>query len=255
VSSLPSVSTASTRQRILRASRRLGIEPQLRAVQRTLEGGERRQTRLDDHHVGLLCAYTLRANSNCIDIGANVGRILEQFVRLAPHGEHIAFEPLPELAANLKTRFPAVEVRESALGRIHQADRQFVRVIDAPSRSGFSPAAAGDRRTNRLLVAVESLDDALPAGYVPSIVKVDVEGAELEVLEGAINTLQIHRPVVLFEHQPSSTSDSGDVFDLLAVEAGFSVFDLDGQGPYSRNGFLAVVQSRMRWNFVARPYL
>lgn len=249
-----SIKASTTRQRVLRASRRLGVEPQVRAVQRTFERGERRRTRLDDDHVGLLCAYTLRANSSCVDIGANVGRILEQFVRFAPNGRHIAFEPLPELAANLRRRFPTVQVRETALGAVSQPDREFVRVLDVPSRSGFSPSAVGDRETTRLTVEVEALDDVLPGDLEPSIVKVDVEGAELEVLQGALTTLKMHSPIVLFEHQPSSTSDSGEVYELLAEEAGFSLFDMDGSGPYSKASFLYAVHSRTRWNFIARPY-
>jgi FkbM family methyltransferase len=252
---LTSITASTTRQRILRASRRLGVEPQLRAMQRTFERGERRQTRLDDDHVGLLCAYTLRADSNCVDIGANVGRILEHFVGLAPNGRHVAFEPLPELAAELRSRFPTVDVRETALGAARKAEREFVRVVDAPSRSGFSPAAAGKLASSRLTVEVEPLDEALPADFVAAIVKIDVEGAELEVLQGALNTLRNHRPVVLFEHQPSSTSETGDVFDLLAGEVALSIFDMSGCGPYSKDEFLDAVLSRTRWNFVARPYL
>jgi FkbM family methyltransferase len=242
------------RQSILRASRRLRLEPQLRALQKTLESGERRRTRLDDDHVRLLCSYTLRRDSNCIDIGANVGGILEHFVCLAPAGRHVAFEPLPDLAADLRRRFPSVEVRQAAVGAARQRQREFVRVHGAPSRSGFSPVAAGERETSRLAVEVESLDRVLAPDYVPSLVKIDVEGAELEVLQGALNTLKVHRPMILLEHQPSASSHSGDVYDLLVEEAGLSVFDMDGGGPYSKAGFKETVLSRKRWNFFARRY-
>jgi FkbM family methyltransferase len=246
----------AARRSILRTGRQLGLEPQLRSVQRTFERGEQRQTRLDDDHVGLLCANTLRIDSNCIDVGANVGRILEHFVRVAPLGRHIAFEPLPELAADLERRFANVQVRQVALGRTPQSDREFVRVLDAPSRSGFKPAVAGDCETSNLVVAVESLDQTLSAAdYVPALLKVDVEGAELEVLEGALNTLKTHRPILLLEHQVSGTSASDVLYDLLVEEVGFSLFDMGGTGPYSRDDFLRTVLTRQRWNFVARSYV
>jgi FkbM family methyltransferase len=247
--------TASARRQILRASRRFGLEPQLRAAQRTFERGERRQTRLDDEHIRLLCAYMLRVDSNCVDVGANVGRILEHFVSVAPRGRHVAFEPLPDLAADLTRRFPNVDVRRVALGRAPESDREFVRVLETPSRSGFRPAVAGNRETSRLTVEVEALDGALPRDYVPALVKIDVEGAELEVLEGALHMLRRHRPLVLLEHQPSDTSDSSDLFEILAEEVGFSLFDMEGHGPYSKDSFLHTVRHGARWNFVARSYL
>jgi FkbM family methyltransferase len=245
---------ASTRQRILRVSRRLGMEPQLRAVQRTFESAERRRTRHDDDRVRLLCAYVLSRESSCIDVGANVGGILQHFVRLAPAGRHMAFEPIPELAADLRRRFPAVDVRETALGATAEAAREFVRVLDAPSRSGFAPAAVGSHQTRRMTVAVDALDAILPPDFVPTIVKIDVEGAELEVLRGALMTLKAHRPIVLFEHQPSVMSPTGAVYDLLANEGGLSIFDMDGHGPYPKEVFAGVVSAGTRWNFVARPY-
>ena len=45
------------------------------------------------------------------------------------------------------------------------------------------------------------------------------EGAELQVLEGAVTTLQRHRPIVIFEHGSGSAETYGtlpaDVFGLL----------------------------------------
>ncbi len=46
----------------------------------------------------------------------------------------------------------------------------------------------------------ERLDDALPDGLVPRLIKVDVEGAEMLVLRGAQRTIARHRPSILFEH-------------------------------------------------------
>ena len=50
-------------------------------------------------------------------------------------------------------------------------------------------------------VAVSSIDELLAAGEVPvpDVVKIDVEGAELEVIEGMRRTLDEHHPVLLCE--------------------------------------------------------
>jgi FkbM family methyltransferase len=169
----------------------------------------------------------------------------------------VAYEPLPELAAALAARFPGVDVRARALSDA-PGEREFVRVVGNPGWSGFrqrpTPGATG---FERLTVPVERLDDALPAGLRPALIKVDVEGAELEVLLGALRTLQRARPVVVFEHGLGSAdhygTGPGDVFDVLTDGAGLRVFDLDGNGPYDRDRFGAVHAARERVNFVARP--
>ena len=72
--------------------------------------------------------------------------------------------------------------------------------IRAPeARLGFV-GRHSDPRTGRL-----SLDDvtAEPDGFVPDFVKIDVEGAELEVLEGATSILAARRPHLIVEtHSP-----------------------------------------------------
>ena len=64
-------------------------------------GSIARRNQLDDQHLILLLSFGLRPTSNCLDVGAHRGLILEHFPRLAPFGRHIAYEPLPELCAKL----------------------------------------------------------------------------------------------------------------------------------------------------------
>jgi hypothetical protein len=106
-------------------------------------------------------------------------------------------------------------------------------------------------------VRVETLDESLPAGYVPHLVKVDVEGAEQLVLAGARRTLAAHRPVILFEHQRSTARYYGggpdQIFALLVDELAMRIFDLDGTGPYSPADLRRAYESGRRFNFFAVP--
>jgi len=103
-------------------------------------------------------------------------------------------------------------------------------------------------------VRTERLDDALPDGYVPRFMKVDVEGAEQLVFEGALESLRRHRPTLFFEHGQGASDYYGtrpaDVYRLLVEEAGLRIFDVDGAGPYSEADFEAVFSAPM-WNFIA----
>lgn len=244
----------STRQTVLRGARRVGAEPALRTVQRALEGRTRRRNRRDDEHLALLLAFALPADANCIDVGANVGDVLADIVRVAPEGRHIAYEPLPELAAELGRRFPDVDVRNAALSD-RRGEVEFFRVTASPSQSGFRTEPGADARAERLSVAIEPLDEALPDGFVPTLIKIDVEGAEGQVLGGASATLARHKPIVVLEHGDAAArygTSHDDVHALLADRAGLRVFDMDGGGPYSRAAFDEACRSGARWNWVAR---
>ena len=64
----------------------------------------RRELR-DEHALAVVLATALRGDSNAIDVGANVGAVLESIVRIAPAGRHIAYEPIPDLHEQLVSRF------------------------------------------------------------------------------------------------------------------------------------------------------
>ena len=233
------------------------MEPRLRAAQRALEGRQARRNRRDDDHLRVLLAGVLRADSNCIDVGANIGAVTAELVRLAPGGTHIAVEPLADLADRLSSRHPGVEVHSCALSE-SSGTRTFFRSEDAPTRSGFRRQGDGDgASTTELTVEARALDELVPAGREIAFIKIDVEGAEEQVLRGAMGTIARCRPVVALEHGASAVADYGTshrtIHDLLS-EAGLSIFDMDGSGPLSADEFDRVADPPGdRWNFFARP--
>lgn len=242
---------------VLSAARRLGAEQRLRRVQRALEPAATKRNRRDDENTRVLMAAVLARDSCCIDVGANLGTVLEDMVTVAPDGTHIAYEPLPELCAELRSRFPGVDVRNAALSD-HGGEATFAHVRSAPAQSGFRATGPEAGGFEEITVRVERLDDSLPEGFVPALVKIDVEGAEEQVLRGALETLRRHRPVVVLEHG-NRAAEYGTrpdaIFALLCDQAGLRLFDMDGVGPYTLERFRAVASppAATRWNFFARP--
>lgn len=250
---LESPGVADVRRFVKGAAERLGLERQLQLAYEWRNPIARRD-RLDNERLRELLAFSLREDSNCVDVGCHQGEVLREMIRLAPRGRHIAFEPVPASHAALAASLPGVEVRQAAAAD-EDGEAEFVVVPDLPSHSGLRERSyPGELRTERVRVRTERIDSALPEDYVPRLIKIDVEGAELQVLRGAVETLRRHRPIVWFEHGLGASDRYGtrpaDVHGLLVGELGMRIFDADGGGPYSETEFEEVFTEPM-WNFVA----
>ncbi|HVM06680.1 MAG TPA: FkbM family methyltransferase [Acidimicrobiales bacterium] len=139
------------------------------------------------------------------DVGANVGffgLIAARIVGRA--GAVYAFEPLPHVAAEARAnadrnRLANVEVLEVAAG-----DREGTASLVLtrhPGGATLSEADVGDDAVGRVTVRTVRLDDLVAAGTIrpPDAVKIDVEGVELEVIDGLRRTIAECRPVIVCE--------------------------------------------------------
>jgi FkbM family methyltransferase len=212
-----------------------------------------RRNQEDDRHLRLLLRFGLRPSSNCLDVGANRGTFLREMYRLAPLGHHIAYEPIPRLAERLAREFPGVDVRQRALADV-DGTQEFVEFLDPGyvTLSGLAdhlePGTGVGSRARVTTMATERLDDHRPDGWLPDLVKIDVEGAELSVLEGAVDTLRAARPVLAFEHG-LHPGQSEELYRLVCQDVGLRLFTTAGDGPLDRSAFLDGLATR--WNWVA----
>lgn len=238
-----------TRRVLAAASRRLE-RPELLAA---FYGGPR-QTLREEIAITAILAAALRRGSTYVDIGANRGQVLEQAVRLAPDGDHIAFEPIPQVARDLASAFPRVECRQMALGaRAETAEFCHFRSLEGWSGLKRSPEVSDERGDPEYITVTVSTLDAEIGSRLPRVVKIDVEGAELGVLEGARELLSRAGPLVIFEHVAAAAAlygtGSGDLWDLLE-SLGYEVLAVTGDGPLTRAQFAAETTVV---NWLARP--
>lgn len=219
-------------------SRRLGRPELLAAVDAAAREAQREAVAIN-----AVLAASLRGSGVYVDVGTNRGQVLREAVRTAPHGAHIAFEPIPGLAAEVAREFPDVDCRRKALGA-SVAEAEFCHFRRREGWSGLrrSPEVSDSEGDPEFItVEVSTLDIEL-AGVRPSVVKIDVEGAELAVLEGGRELLRTARPLVIFEHVYSAAAlygtQQGAPWDLLS-ELGYEVFSVTGEGPCTRAAFVA----------------
>ncbi len=244
---------SSVKRGIQRAVRALHLQAvAMRAM--SLTSAHTRRGNRDDRHLRVALAATLRADSDCIDIGANVGAVTSIMHDLVPDGRVLAVEPLPDLAEKIRHRLPNVQVLQMALSS-SEGTAQFTRAVGDEGYSRLSDIALpSGMRASEFSVDVQTLDAVLPPGFEPRFIKIDVEGVETEVLRGARETLALHHPVLWVEHGRTTDgyhgANSHDLWDLLCHDLGYRIFDADGVGPVSRANFWPT-GGPMMWNWLA----
>lgn len=182
------------------------------------------RSRLYDLQTLQVMRKLLTTDACCIDVGCHRGAIMKEMVAIAPEGNHWGFEPLPDLFAGLVDRFkdnPRVHLRSEALSDT-EGSATFQHVVDQPGYSGFRKRRydTADARTVEIQVRMARLDRLIPQDQRIDLIKIDVEGAELQVLQGAEQLIRRWKPIIVFEHGLGAADHYGtepeDMHDLLA---------------------------------------
>ncbi len=155
-----------------------------------------------------------------IDVGANIGQTLVNVLEVSRDIQYLGCEPQLACAASID--------RFITLNNLH---RHVILPIGLGNRNGI--ASFGFREENDPTASM--IEGYRPTGFyryyrhLPvhrgdhilddlgvsdvAILKVDVEGGELEVLQGFYNSLENHRPTVIFEILPNRLLTTGQALD------------------------------------------
>ena len=142
------------------------------------------------------------AGGTVVDVGANVGMYtLHAAAAVGPGGTVHAFEPTPHVADLLTDNVQLNGLREAGIVTVHRcavADQPGTAALavyeDNNGHNTLYPKQEGDPT---VAVEVTTLDDALDGAHV-DVVKIDVEGAELRVLQGMDRVLAASPEVTVF---------------------------------------------------------
>lgn len=179
----------------------------------------------------------VQAGSTVWDVGANVGLLsVAAAQRAGVTGKVIAVEPDIWLAALLR-RSAAIQPATSAPIQVVSAaifDSASIASFNIAKRgraSNFLSAAGGSTQTGGVRETVSvvtiTLDWLLEQGVAPNVLKIDVEGAESNVLRGAQRVLAEAQPVVLIEVYPDPKSHN-EVTEML-LRNNYALYDWDAR--------------------------
>jgi FkbM family methyltransferase len=179
-----------------------------------------------------LLEFLCQRNLDAIDVGANDGSYVHFLRRHARHV--VAFEPMPVLAHTLGHKFRrGVTIEQIALSDSDGSVSLHMPVVDGVTVTGCStvaPQACTAYPAHRAIeVPMDRLDNVY--GGEVGFIKIDVEGHQQAVLDGAVKTIRRCQPRMLVEVE-ERLSPGG----LAPAKAYFS--DLGYQGYFVWQGRL-----------------
>jgi FkbM family methyltransferase len=151
-----------------------------------------------------------------IDVGANFGTFSLLAATLVGNaGQVIAIEPQRELARMIRGSIEAsglqnVDVIEGACGASDGSRPLFIPRGDS-GRAGFFERFSARHHHSVEEVPIRTLDSIVKGAGITGriVVKIDVEGSEMDVLEGARELIGEHHPPLLLEYNPWSAEAAG----------------------------------------------
>lgn len=175
-------------------------------------------------------ARNLRPGDCFFDVGANAGYFTLLGSRVVgEHGRVVAFEPIPEnveiIGDNIRSNdLTNAQLEPVALSNQNAEVSFTVEGNNANSHlSEVEIVHARSEPARIVKVQARTLDNFVAAtGLVPDAIKVDVEGSELLVLEGARDTLRTHFPRLLVStHSEQLREDTVQVLRSMGYDTAF----------------------------------
>jgi FkbM family methyltransferase len=172
------------------------------------------------------------------DIGANLGffSLLGGHLAGLTEGHVYAFEAAPENAEAIRRHaelngVPNITVIAKAVSAHAGVGR--LQIVDDQSWSKLEDYGEHPYTEEVIDVELVAIDDVVADGQVkpPTLVKIDVEGAEIAVLEGMQRTLEHHRPAVICE-----LHGTHDAFVAFMDEHHYRLINLEGTIPVREEG-------------------
>lgn len=153
----------------------------------------------------LLLNFIYPKNGYFVDIGANLGQYVYKASRLTKESMIVAFEPNPFLAKRLKKLFPEAIIQKLALSHKPGVTQFKIplfkdKLMHTRGTLKIEHNEIDETGYKLIEVKIDTLDQLIPHFKERvSFVKIDVEGAEFDVISGAENFINKFKPNIMIE--------------------------------------------------------
>jgi FkbM family methyltransferase len=184
--------------------------------------------------LGWITEY-LRPGDVFFDVGAHHGWMsMVAARRIGRNGRVVAFEPSPPSVDFLRyhkrvNRLTQIEIVPKAVTKTDASTTPFILVGDGDavmnSLIEIDEVKSDSRGSTVIQVEALSLDSySQQTGLVPAMIKIDVEGAELWVCEGARHLLAQNRPTLVIAAHPTWLPEGQKIEDLFAMLSDYGYY-------------------------------
>lgn len=150
------------------------------------------------------------------DVGANYGYYSLRYSEVCK--QVFSFEPVTNtytiLCQNIKIN-SIVNITTIKSGLSDIAEEKTINLYSSSANNSVFerkiPLEHPLKKIGSELITLQVIDDLVNSAQIlpPDIIKIDVEGSELNVLKGAKNTILMHRPTILIEYSANTSIDAG----------------------------------------------
>lgn len=171
----------------------------------------------DEFMMFFLYEKLIQKNSICVDIGANVGLHSCVLSKLCPEGKVMSFEPSDSCILRLKENVEINNVKNIELIKeVLFSEKKQVNFNFNKDNFNKGVGSITNDRNNTSVIVSSTLDDIVGNTKI-DLIKIDVEGSELEVLKGGIKSIKNNKPHIIIEYNSESWNLS-DLFDVIPYE-------------------------------------
>jgi len=179
-------------------------------------------------HAGIL--------TNFIDVGANIGEMIIDVARLPNVGRVIGFEPHAECAKACKisaalNALRNIEVRQKVL-----SNYKGLMKFHLDNKRANASHIADDHSHDASWVESSTIDEEARELAGDTIILIDVEGSELEVVKGGSSFIEKSKPLIIFEYNNLTRQHFrleemmqalGDKYRIFRLRSGDGLLDLN----------------------------
>lgn len=196
-----------------------------------------------------------RRSSLTIDIGCNLGFVAALMAKsVGDDGQVWCFEPNQQLIPHIKEIFWLNQWRHYQVFPVALSDNTGKCTFTIDENDHSMSKISHENATHSFNVSCHRLDDYQDQFNHPvSLIKIDVEGHEHNVLKGAIKTCQQHQPAIIFETGLVNQS-AANAIDLTLTEMGYRVAGvIQDWGLIPIRSLAELNQSQQHVNVLALP--